>query len=86
MTMDWSGPWASAEPSVVTELMNINSDSGCHNKAIDPDMTLGSSPGSDNTMAPYEITSHSDQRSPHCGMALGDPPGYRLQPRPWTSM
>lgn len=38
-------------PSVVTVAMDIHTDYGCR-RAVDPDITLGSSPGQDFTMAP----------------------------------
>lgn len=70
---------------VVTGVTDINPDPGCCG-TTDPDMTLGSNPGLDNTMAPSDSTGHSGQHDPSGGTTLGHPQVYRLQPTPWASV
>lgn len=72
--------------SVVTGAVDINSDPGCF-KVTDLDMTLSSSSGPDNTMAPGENEGHSDQHG-HGGssMAFRHPHGHRFWSRPWAPM
>lgn len=78
-------PWASAQPSVVSEAMDINIDSGC-SWTMDPEMAFGSSSGSDVTVTPCGSTDYSDRRDPGGGMGLGHQDDHRWQPRSWASL
>ena len=60
---------------------NINSNPGCR-RAMEPDMSLGSCSGPDNTKTPGESAGHFNQCGPDRGMTIGHPPDYRLGPRP----
>ena len=61
--------WLYSRPSVITGAMDINSDPDCC-MAMDTNMTLGSSPGSNYSMAPDDSTGHLDQHDASSGMAL----------------
>lgn len=65
---------ASAQPSLLTGALNINTD-----------MALGSGPVPDDTVASGDSAGHLDRRGPGSGMALVCQQGHRLWPRPWTS-
>ena len=56
-----------------------------HNRTIDPDMDLGSSPGSDATMVPDGSAGHSDRHGSSGSMVLRHQHGSRWWPRPLAS-
>ena len=65
---------------MVAEAIDINYKLG-YCRAAGPDMLLSSSPGQDNTMAPYDSTYNSDWYGPG-GMIFRHQQIQRLQPRP----
>lgn len=81
---------SSAQPLVVTEDTDINTDPGCYS-AIDRDIrpppSPSSSPGPDVIMLPSGSTNYSDQHGHGSSIALGHQNGYRwypiLQATPW---
>lgn len=63
-------PWSCTWPSVTTEALKINSDPGCR-RAMDPDVTLCSSPSAADNIAPSDGAGYSDQGVPRDSMFLG---------------
>lgn len=57
-----------------------------HGRAMDLGMTLGNSPGPDNTMDTVVSAGHSDEHGAGSSMALGHQHGHKLSLRPQASM
>lgn len=53
---------------------------------MDPDISLGGSPGPDDTMAPTDSTGHPNQLDLGGGTTLRSYQGHRLCLRPWVSL
>ncbi|KAL6031896.1 hypothetical protein STEG23_035322 [Scotinomys teguina] len=77
--------WASAQSSLVTGVMDINSDPDYY-KTTDSDKALGSNSGLNVTMILGGNIGHSDQYDPSGGTAFGHQHGPRLQTRLWASV
>lgn len=68
-----------------SEATDINTDPG-YGRAMDPDMALHCSVGTDNTMASVDSSYHANQPGPSSSKAFRHQHGHRLQSCPWASV